>query len=88
MAEPKHSDGNDDSEELDCEIVQNELDVCTWTDDTEEKRRAFVVNQMADADVAGDLLVKNMHAVCEWLKSGALPAPTATETFGKPKVVK
>ena len=51
----------------------SELDVCTWTSDVDEKRRAFVVNQMANADIDGEQLVKNMHAVCEWLKAGALP---------------
>jgi hypothetical protein len=75
--------------EIGVQIVEpNELDVCTWTDDVDEKRRAFVVNQMANSDVDGKVLVQNMHAVCEWLKSGALPVPNAIETFAKPKVVK
>lgn len=52
----------------------SELDVCTWTSDVDEKRRAFVVSQMANSDVEGKILVENMHAVCEWLKTGALPA--------------
>ena len=43
----------------------SELDVCTWTNDVDEKRRAFVVNQMANSDVEGKILVQNMHAVCE-----------------------
>ena len=51
----------------------SELDVCTWTSDVDEKRRAFVVSQMANCDVEGPQMVKNMHAVCDWLKSGALP---------------
>ena len=51
----------------------SELDVCTWTSDVDEKRRAFVVNQMANCDVEGKILVQNMHEVCEWLKSGKMP---------------
>jgi hypothetical protein len=54
-------------------VEPSELDVCTWTDDVDEKRRAFVINQMACADIDGEQLVKNMHAVCEWLKAGSLP---------------
>lgn len=55
-------------------VEPSEMDVCTWTSDVDEKRRAFVVNQMANADIDGEQLVKNMHAVCEWLKSGCLAA--------------
>ena len=54
-------------------IAPNELDVCTWTNDVDEKRRAFVINQMAYAEVEGKFLVENMHAVCEWLRTGRLP---------------
>ena len=54
----------------------SELDVCTWTNDVDEKRRAFVVNQMAYAEVDGKILVENMHAVYEWLRTGVLPART------------
>ena len=75
---------DDGDDELEVEFVpQSDLDVCTWTDDVDEKRRAFVVNQMANSDVDGRVLVENMHAVCEWLKSGHLPA----EARAKPKVV-
>lgn len=74
----------DDEPEIGVQIIEpSEFDVCTWTDDVDEKRRAFVVNQMANADVDGKVLVENMHAVCDWLKSGALPA----EARARPKVV-
>lgn len=62
----------------------SDLDVCTWTSDVDEKRRAFVVNQMANCDVDGKVMVTNMHAVCEWLKSGALP----TEELKKAQTVR
>ena len=59
----------------------SELDVCTWTSDVDEKRRAFVVSQMAQADIEGPVLVKNMHAVAEWLKSGQIPEQTSDKPF-------
>jgi hypothetical protein len=56
------------------EIVEvHDMDAATWTEDPDEKRRAFVVNQMASPEIDGATMVKNMHAVCEWLKSGVLP---------------
>ena len=59
-------------------IEPSELDVCTWTSDIDEKRRAFVVNQLAAgaADIEGKALVENMHMICEWLKTGRLPVAT------------
>lgn len=65
----------------------NDLDVCTWTDDADEKRRAFVVNQMSCGDIDGKVLVENMHAVCNWLKSGALPTTVAPILRPSPKAV-
>ena len=65
----------------------SELDVCTWTSDVDEKRRAFVVSQMADPDMDGATLVKNMHAVCEWIRTGK---PSETRVDGSrpvPRVV-
>jgi hypothetical protein len=62
-------------------VEPSELDVCTWTNDVDEKRRAFVVSQMAQADIEGPVLVKNMHAVAEWLKSGQIPEPTSDRPF-------
>ena len=70
MSEPLHGK----EPEVGVTIVEpSELDVCTWTSDVDEKRRAFVVSQMANCDVEGKFMVANMHAVCEWLKSGSLP---------------
>jgi hypothetical protein len=54
-------------------VVINDADICTWTSDVDEKRRAFVVSQMANCDLDGKVLVQNMHAVCDWLRSGRLP---------------
>jgi hypothetical protein len=68
-------------------VKPSELDVCTWTSDVDEKRRAFVVNQMANCDVDGKVLVENMHAVCEWLKSGELPRTIVPVIRSGPKAV-
>ena len=59
----------------------SELDVCTWTSDVDEKRRAFVVSQMVCADIEGPQMVKNMHAVCGWLKSGVVPTESSDKPF-------
>ena len=64
----------DKEPEIGVQIIEpSELDVCTWTNDVDEKRRAFVVSQMANCDIEGPVLVQNMHAVCEWLKTGHPP---------------
>ena len=76
MAEPRPEP------EVGVEIVEvHDMDACTWTADVDEKRRAFVVNQMANCDVDGKVLVENMHAVCEWLKSGQVPTQTSDKPF-------
>lgn len=72
------SDLNEDTE---VEIVHDQ-DVCTWTNDVDEKRRAFVVSQMADPDVDGKTLVSNMHAVYEWLKTGMGPLQNSYKPGG------
>jgi hypothetical protein len=53
----------------------HENDVCTWTADPQEKRRAFVANLLADSDIDGDIQLENMHRLCEWLRTGTRPAP-------------
>ncbi len=65
----------------------SDLDVCTWTSDVDEKRRAFVVSQMADPDMNGATLVKNMHAVCEWIKTGKPPETRADGGRPVPMIV-
>ena len=59
----------------------SDLDVCTWTSDVDEKRRAFVVSQMVDGDVDGKVMVTNMHAVCEWLKTGTLSESSEAKPY-------
>jgi hypothetical protein len=79
VADTRLKDG-DDEPEIGVQIIEpSELDVCTWTKDVDEKRRAFVVNQIANADIDGEQLVKNMHAVCEWLKTGQPAGKTETK---------
>lgn len=66
-------DGTDgDAEESSTDSGERTL-TPAWTDDRDEHRRAFIVEKMADPNIQGDVLVKNMHAVCEWLRTGELP---------------
>jgi len=73
----EHGDG-DDGDGLDIEIVDDDAPapLCTWTKNADEHRRAFVVRLMADSSVDGNILVKNMDAVCQWLKMGTIPSLT------------
>lgn len=64
-------------ETVDCEVIPRE-DICTWTDDVDEKRRAFIISTMAVAEIDGHVLVTNMEMVFQWLKSGALPEEKKT----------
>lgn len=40
----------------------------------DQKLRAYVLSQMASADIDGRLLVENMNLVTEWIKNGTMPA--------------
>ena len=48
-------------------------DAYFWAEDTDEIRRAFIIDVMSDADIDGGVLVDNMNTVFQWLKSGELP---------------
>jgi hypothetical protein len=53
-------------------------DICTWLNDpnethADEKRRAFIINTYATSEIEGDVLVKNMQLIFEWLKTGKIP---------------
>jgi hypothetical protein len=45
-----------------------------WTEDPDEWRRCFVLAHMGNADIHGPVLIENMQAVVDWLKTGQLPA--------------
>jgi hypothetical protein len=47
--------------------------ICTWTKDIDEHRRAFVIEKMADSNIDGKTMVKNMDSVYRWLKDGSMP---------------
>jgi hypothetical protein len=53
-----------------------------WTEDPDEWRRCFVLAQMGNADIHGPVLIENMQAVVDWLKSGKLPVPPAAKKPG------
>lgn len=72
--EAVHGDGDDGDDELEIDVLGDEpAPLCTWTKNVDEHRRAFVVRLMADPDLAGHILVSNMDAVCQWLKTGLVP---------------
>jgi len=73
MPESEFGDGDDGGDEIDAEFIPAETDICTWTNDPEEKRRAFIANLMFDPNIGVTSLINNMHAVCDWLKTGKLP---------------
>jgi hypothetical protein len=45
-----------------------------WTEDPDEWRRCFVLAHMGNADIHGPVLIENMQAVVDWLKTGKLSA--------------
>lgn len=53
--------------------TEDEDELYPFAKTDEEKRRAFVVDMMATADIDGHILVQNMHLVCEWLRDGEVP---------------
>lgn len=48
-------------------VHEEPQDLCTWTDDPDERRRAFVLIQFADYDL------DEVDRICKWLKDGTLP---------------
>lgn len=44
-----------------------------WAADGDELRRTFVFEIMGTPEIDGDILVKNMDAVAQWLKTGVVP---------------
>ena len=58
------------------EEISVELDTTypACIDKTDEKRRAFVFECLANADIDGRILLKNCALAEEWIKSGTLPA--------------
>ena len=75
--EPMLPDGGD-GEEVEAEFFPDESKIlCTWSDDKEEHRRVFIFDRIADSQISGNILVDNMEAICQWLKSGAVTTKKA-----------
>lgn len=56
------------------EIEVSGLDPCTWTNDPDEKRRAFIVNNFPwNPEVRADDQIWEMEAIFRWLKDGNVP---------------
>jgi hypothetical protein len=58
-----------------------------WTDDADEHRRCFIIEHMANADIDGPTLVRNMDAVFQWLKAGRVPPDSGKPPHQKLKAV-
>lgn len=59
-------------ESTEVEVVP-EQELYPWAKDDDEKRRAFIFEFYANADIDGPTLVRNMDLVAKWLKSGEIP---------------
>ena len=71
-----------EEEDLECEVIP---DPYPWAGNADEARRAYIISHMADGDIAGDVLVKNMELVFQWMKDGSLPqAPRSRPKVGFP----
>lgn len=64
--------GGDDGGETNVRILDDGKPLCTWSEDADEHRRAFIIDRMADAEIDGQVLVWNMDAVFKWLKDGTV----------------
>ncbi len=75
-AETVGGDGEDG--DLNIEVLEDEpeYEICPWSKDPDEHRRAFIIREMASADIDGAIMVSNMDAVYRWLRDCALPVVT------------
>lgn len=60
------------------EVVEDQLPfehhpIPLWASSADEMRRAWLIEMFADADIAGEVLVRNMATVERWLKTGEVP---------------
>lgn len=51
-------------------------DFAWFAADADEQRRAFVFKWLANAEIDGDVAVRNMQRQYEWLKDGTVPGQT------------
>lgn len=63
-------------EEVEAEFVPDASDICTWSDDPDEKRRAFIINTYATSEIDGNILITNMELIFQWLKNATVPKET------------
>lgn len=61
-----------DEEEIEAEVLGYPDDAPTIG----ERRRAFVLAHMANAEIEGRILVDNLQLIYEWLTDGTVPART------------
>lgn len=72
-AETVGGDGEDGGLEIEAGDGGDDYGICHWSKDPDEHRRAFIIREMATADIDGPIMVANMDAVYRWLRDGVLP---------------
>ena len=78
-------DGGDEDDERIANLNFNaggETPICTWSDEPDQKLKAFIVNLMANSDISGTILVENMERVFRWVRDGEV----VTKENGKEKL--
>ena len=79
-------DGDDDDQEIEF-VPASDTDIATWTDEPDEKRRAFLISTIVTADVDANIMVKNLDVYFQWMKTGDLPhKEKSTKLRAVPKV--
>lgn len=60
-------------EETNFTIEGETPDFAWFAADADEQRRAFIFKWLANAEIDGDVAVRNMQRQYEWLKNGTMP---------------
>ena len=65
-------DGSDEDDERIANLTNfnagGDTPICTWSDEPDQKLKAFIVNLMANSDISGTILVENMERVFRWVR--------------------
>lgn len=55
------------------ELVEVVPELYVFVADDDQRLRCFITETMADADIAGEVMVENMEFVYQWVKNGTVP---------------
>lgn len=62
-----------EDEDLDLIACEPDDEDYPWAMTPDEKLRCFIVEQMGNSEIDGKVLVENLQAVFDWVKTGAVP---------------